>query len=144
MPAPAPAAPGETSSRGPARDAERSSPGTAGPSSDATAALAPSAAAGQRTAPRATGAGFSEDAIRKVYPRSAIRMGLEGLVVLDVQVGPDGRAATVKVRQSSGYDVLDEAAASMAREARYAAATVDGRPVADWLPGLRIRFSLER
>lgn len=101
-------------------------------------------AGGARTAARTTGAGFSEDAIRKFYPRSAVRMGMEGLVVLDVQVGPDGRATAVKVRQSSGYDVLDEAAASMAREARYAAATVDGRAVTDWLGGLRIRFSLER
>ena len=108
------------------------------------AAPAPPPAAAARTPARVTGAGFSEDSIRKVYPRSAIRMGIEGLVVLDVQVGTDGRAQAVKVRQSSGYDVLDEAAATMVREARFAAATVDGAPVTDWLPGLRIRFALER
>lgn len=90
------------------------------------------------------GAGLSADTIRKVYPKSAIRMGIEGLVVLDVEVGADGRARQVRVRRSSGYDVLDDAAASMVREASFAAATVDGAPVTDWLPGLRIRFALER
>lgn len=90
------------------------------------------------------GAGFSEDTIRKFYPRVAIRMGMEGLVVVDVQVNADGRAAAVRLRQSSGYDLLDEAALAMARDARFTPATLDGQPVTDWLNGLRIRFALER
>ena len=137
---PAPAAP--VADAPPAAPAALPAPAPAPPA----LAAAPAAPASQplRTPPRATGAGLSGDSIQKVYPRSAIRMGIEGLVVLDVQVGPDGRARQVRVRRSSGYDVLDEAAVTMAREAGFAAATVDGAPVTDWLTGLRIRFSLER
>lgn len=104
-------------------------------------ALAPSAPV--RTAAQAQGAVFGADSIQKHYPRSAIHQGMEGLVVLDVDVGADGVAKAVRVRRSSGYDVLDQAAADMARGAHFTPATIDGKPVEGSVSGISIRFALE-
>src|SRR5207237_5560417 len=42
------------------------------------------------------------------YPLVARRLGKEGLVLLDVLVAPDGRAADVRVLRSSGFAPLDD------------------------------------
>jgi protein TonB len=52
---------------------------------------------------------------RPPYPLVARRLGLEGRVLLDVVVRPDGRAAAVTVRESSGHRVLDSTAADTVR-----------------------------
>lgn len=44
------------------------------------------------------------------YPRDALRMRLEGTVLLQVLVGIDGRPLDVQVQASSGHRQLDEAA----------------------------------
>jgi protein TonB len=47
---------------------------------------------------------------RPPYPLAARRLGQEGRVTLEVVVRPDGRAQSVRVKQSSGYRLLDESA----------------------------------
>lgn len=47
-----------------------------------------------------------------------------------VEVNPDGRVADVRVHQSSGYRVLDDAALRAVRRWRFAAAQRGGVPVA--------------
>jgi protein TonB len=49
-------------------------------------------------------------------PLVARRLGQEGLVLLDVLVAPDGSAADVQVRRSSGFPLLDQSAASTVRQ----------------------------
>ena len=49
------------------------------------------------------------------YPAPARRMGMEGIVLLEVIVAPDGRAREVRVLRSSGHAMLDEAAVSTVR-----------------------------
>src|SRR2546426_9599669 len=44
------------------------------------------------------------------YPTAAREQGLEGVVVLGVLVGVNGRAVEISVRTSSGARVLDDAA----------------------------------
>ena len=44
------------------------------------------------------------------YPRSAVRMRLEGRLRLGVTIGPDGKILGVRVLSSSGHPVLDESA----------------------------------
>lgn len=44
------------------------------------------------------------------YPRSAIRRGWQGRVELAVQINPQGQIAMIRVLQSSGHHVLDQAA----------------------------------
>lgn len=45
-----------------------------------------------------------------IYPREALRAGLEGTVLLRVLVGPDGMPLEVSIEKSSGHRVLDATA----------------------------------
>ncbi|NYZ62632.1 energy transducer TonB [Luteimonas deserti] len=45
-----------------------------------------------------------------VYPRAALLAGAQGVVVLEVHVGVDGRPLDVRVHRSSGHRELDRAA----------------------------------
>lgn len=53
----------------------------------------------------------------KHYPRMARRMGVEGRVMLAFTIRADGRLAGVRVAESSGSEVLDEAALQAVRDA---------------------------
>jgi protein TonB len=48
--------------------------------------------------------------IHKVYPLAAQRMGATGAVSLSFVVLPDGTFTDVRVKRSSGNDLLDQAA----------------------------------
>jgi protein TonB len=50
------------------------------------------------------------DAPQPTYPAIAMRKGWEGVVLLRVRVGADGRPLAVEVARSSGHAVLDAAA----------------------------------
>lgn len=52
---------------------------------------------------------------RTSYPRAALRERLEGRVELALRIGHDGSLLGVRVAESSGYALLDEAALSSAR-----------------------------
>jgi len=67
---------------------------------------------------------------RPPYPLAARRLGIEGRVLLEVVVRPDGRAARVSVRKSSGYPMLDTSAAGTVRTRwRFIPARRGGVPV---------------
>lgn len=63
------------------------------------------------------------------YPPLSRRMKEQGLVVVRVLIGADGRAADVEVQRSSGYARLDAAACEAVRRAEFRPYLVDGRPV---------------
>lgn len=64
------------------------------------------------------------------YPRTALRSGHQGTVVLQVLVGVDGRPLDVQVHSGSGYRQLDEAARRhVLRHWRFQPAMRDGRAV---------------
>jgi protein TonB len=69
------------------------------------------------------------------YPPAAQRRGLEGRVVLCIDIGVDGAVVGVRVRDSSGHTSLDEAAAAAAHHWRFRPALRNGRPV----PGVYTR-----
>jgi len=50
------------------------------------------------------------------YPLVARRLGMQGMVELDVLVAPDGHAVDVRIRRSSGFAPLDEVAVKTVRE----------------------------
>ena len=54
-----------------------------------------------------------------VYPANATRQGLEGKVVLKIEVQVDGRAGEIIVVDSSGSEALDEAAVAAVRQWRF-------------------------
>lgn len=67
---------------------------------------------------------------RPSYPLAARRLGLEGRVLLEVVVAPDGRPTSVRVRESSGHEMLDDSAAETVRTRwRFVPARRDGVPV---------------
>jgi len=61
-----------------------------------------------------------------VYPAAARRRGLQGLVVLLVRVLPDGSAGALSVAESSGHDLLDQAALDAVAGWRFRPALRDG------------------
>ncbi|AIF49903.1 energy transducer TonB [Pelosinus sp. UFO1] len=56
------------------------------------------------------------------YPQSARQGGLEGTVVLKVQILETGRAGNISISRSSGHEILDDAAIAALREWRFAPA----------------------
>ncbi|MFL6575218.1 MAG: TonB family protein [Povalibacter sp.] len=66
------------------------------------------------------------------YPASLIRQGIEGTVVLSVQVLENGRVGDVRIDSSSGDSRLDESAVREARRWRFVPGTRDGIPVVLW------------
>lgn len=60
------------------------------------------------------------------YPVESRRLKEQGVVVLDVIVGPDGRVAQIDVRASSGFPRLDQAAISAVRRWRLSPTMRDG------------------
>jgi protein TonB len=64
------------------------------------------------------------------YPPLSRRMKEQGLVVVRVLIGADGRAASVEVQRSSGHARLDAAACEAVRRAEFRPYLVQGRAVA--------------
>jgi len=76
------------------------------------------------------------------YPMVARRMGWQGKVVLNVEVLASGLPGQIKLHQSSGREVLDNAAANTVRNWRFVPAQHAGRAVTQWFR-VPINFSLE-
>lgn len=66
------------------------------------------------------------------YPMVARRMGWQGKVVLNVEVLESGLPGQIKLHQSSGRDVLDNAAMQAVRGWRFVPARKNGLVVAKW------------
>jgi protein TonB len=79
---------------------------------------------------------------RPPYPMAARRMGYHGKVVLNVEVLAEGKAGEVKLQQSSGYEMLDNAALQTVKTWRFTPARRLGQPVTQWFL-VPIKFSLE-
>lgn len=67
-----------------------------------------------------------------VYPMAARRMGWQGRVVLNVEVLSSGLPGQIRLYQSSGHEVLDNAALQAVRGWRFAAARQGGQIVSKW------------
>lgn len=78
----------------------------------------------------------------KIYPRLARRMGEEGRVVLAFVIEADGRLVGVRVVESSGSELLDEAALGAVREAAPFPAFPAGVERKRWEFTLPLSFSL--
>jgi len=76
------------------------------------------------------------------YPPRSRRLGEEGLVLLEVEVLPDGRAGKVRVLQSPDYPRLVAAAIEAVQKAKYKPAMAQGVPVSAMIE-IPIRFRLD-
>jgi len=76
-----------------------------------------------------------------LYPNAARRRGLQGRVLLHVEVMAAGHCGHIMVQQSSGHDMLDTAAIDAVKEWHFIPATHFGFPVTRWMH-IPIRFEL--
>ena len=60
------------------------------------------------------------------YPEKARQAGIEGTVVLSIEILENGRAGEVSIYQSSGSELLDDAAAAAVQRWRFVPAKVRG------------------
>ncbi len=72
--------------------------------------------------------------VKPIYPQSLKKQGLRGAVVLELDIGADGKVAKVQVATSAGPD-FDAAAVAAAKQLVFTPATANGKPVP-----VRIRF----
>lgn len=120
-----------------------------GPSTSAITARvaeAPKAAPVAKAAVAGTAIGLGKGFpnVDDYYPDASRRLGEEGLTVVDICVGPDGKLTEPpKVGKTSGHDRLDQAAVKVAQvgSGRFKPATEEGKPVSKCTQ-LPIRFKL--
>jgi len=76
------------------------------------------------------------------YPAASRRAGEAGTVVLDLYILPNGRVGDARVRTSSGFPRLDEAAIKEAKRSwRFVPGTENGQPAAMWY-STKVTFNL--
>lgn len=63
---------------------------------------------------------------KPLYPLSAIRQGLQGRVLLMVEIQADGRAGRVSIEKSSGHAILDASAMNTVQLWQFNSARKDG------------------
>jgi periplasmic protein TonB len=76
------------------------------------------------------------------YPMVARRMGLQGRVVLNVEVLASGVCGEINIQKSSGYAMLDNAALQTVKSWRFMPARQAGHAVNKWFM-IPIQFSLK-
>lgn len=76
------------------------------------------------------------------YPAVARRRNYQGTTLLDVLVDSQGRAAQVRVNQSSGFAILDRSAVTAVRQWRFEPARRRDRPVEMWVQ-VPVKFELK-
>jgi periplasmic protein TonB len=77
------------------------------------------------------------------YPEQARKHGWQGMVLLEVSINMRGEPTAIKVKEGSGFTILDEAAAKAVKQWRFEPARVNGRPQSCAVE-VPIRFSLSR
>jgi TonB family protein len=76
------------------------------------------------------------------YPLIARHNNWEGVTALTIQVQPDGAVGEIEISQTSGFQVLDQAAVKAVKHWRYQPAVKNGLAIA-WQIRVKIIFKLE-
>jgi len=77
------------------------------------------------------------------YPAEALRAGLEGRVILRVQIGATGRAEKIELESSSGFVSFDQSAIDAVRDWRFSPAKRQGLAVVHEVL-IPVRFRINR
>ncbi len=109
------------------------------PSRALSAGIAPGAAPGveeQEKAPPDSVFVDVQPAVKKranpVYPKAALKAGIEGVVYVRLWVDREGRVQDVKIVKSEN-DALNQSAIDAARQFEFTPATAGGKPVSVWV-----------
>ena len=120
-PSPAPDAPtGVTEPQPPAPPAPAPVAVAAPPAPAAPAVVQPSSSASHLNNPAPS------------YPAVSRRLGEQGVVLLSVLIGTDGRPEKVEIKKSSGFERLDRQAVETVSRWRFVPGTRNGVPEAMW------------
>ncbi len=76
------------------------------------------------------------------YPRIARRRGYEGVVVLKVEILPNGRVGELRVKKSSGHHILDKSALNTVKKWKFIPARRGEDPIRIWAE-IPIKFEFE-
>jgi periplasmic protein TonB len=87
------------------------------------------------------GANYSKNP-RPGYPARAIREGWQGVVLVRVQVLPNGRTGLLKLQKTSGFALLDDAALAAIKSWSFVPAKQAGQAVSGWVT-VPIAFRLQ-
>jgi protein TonB len=107
------------------------------------------AARGQRQTGAASQEGYSEAMPRyrenrpPVYPGTARQRGYEGDVLIMAEVRADGRIGAIRIKRSSGYPSLDDAALEAVKVWRFEPARRMGAALDAWVE-IPVRFKLSQ
>jgi len=77
-----------------------------------------------------------------IYPDEAVRRGEQGIVILLINISPQGLASSVDIARSSGFNLLDRAARDAVTTWRFVPAVRDGQPIPSRMP-MRVVFQLD-
>jgi len=77
-----------------------------------------------------------------VYPQVARQKGYEGLVLISVEILETGSPGQLRVKKSSGYEILDQAALSAVRKWKFFPASKNSVHIRTW-GDVPIRFVLQ-
>jgi protein TonB len=75
------------------------------------------------------------------YPEIARLRGYEGVVLIAAEILPTGRVGNARIRQSSGYAILDQSALEAVKPWRFEPAKKSGKPFTFWVE-VPIKFVL--
>jgi bla regulator protein BlaR1 len=70
---------------------------------------------------------------KPVWPKPSLRYEEQGTVTLAFKIGTDGQVEDSKLRKSSGFPLLDEAAREGIALCQFKPATQGGKPIESWL-----------
>lgn len=107
----------------------------------AIAAVAPTASSPPRIELPSSGADYLQNP-KPAYPALSKRLGEQGKVLVRILIGVDGTAQKTELKQSSGYDRLDQTALATVLRWRYVPGTRAGIPEAMWFT-VPVNFVLE-
>lgn len=114
---------------------------TAQPDAAPAAARGSASEMAEEAAPARVDPGY-RSLFKPAYPLSARRRGIEGTVVLRVEVLASGEPGRVEIARSSGDDSLDDSAREAVRQLRFNPAQKGGKAIVGWA-NVPYQFKLE-
>jgi periplasmic protein TonB len=78
---------------------------------------------------------------RPPYPAEARRLGIQGVVILEVRVNAQGTVESLRIAESSGFDSLDKSALDTVTQWRFEPAYRGGQPV-EAVVNVPVRFTI--
>ncbi len=77
------------------------------------------------------------------YPLAARTRGYEGVVLVSAEILTEGRVGSLKIKSSSGYDILDKSALDAVKVWKFDPAKRMGKPVIAWVD-IPVRYVLKK